>query len=257
MPLTFVYTLVSVLLVSSLALIGIFFLSVREETLRKMIFVFVSLAVGALLGDVFIHLIPEAFASGDSATISLLIIAGFLFFFVFEKLLHWHRGHEDEASEFHGVHDHPASIHPTGYIVLFSDGVHNFIDGIIIGVAFLASTHIGIATTIAIILHEIPQEIGDFGVLLHSGFRRGQALWFNFLSGILAVVGALTALIFGQSAETAIVWILPLAAGGFLYIAASDLTPELQKTKILHHSLIQLFVIAIGVASMLLLTFLE
>ncbi len=245
----YIYALLSTVIVSLVSLIGVFSLSVKEEFIRKYIFLFVSLAVGALLGDAFIHLIPESFEELANGTlIGLLVIVGLLLFFVLEKFLHWHH-HEDDIAENH--------IHPVGKLVLFSDGVHNFIDGIIIGVSFLISVPVGIATTLAVILHEIPQEIGDFGVLLHAGYSRRKALWFNFLSALMAVLGTLVAFILGEAGENLITWILPLAAGGFIYIAVADLIPELQKTKIVEHSFVQFLALALGVVLMVALTFLE
>ena len=218
---TYIYSFVSVIIVSLFSFIGVFALSIKEEILRKYIFVFISLAVGALLGDAFIHLIPEAFEHvGNNTLVSILIIVGVLIFFILEKFLHWHHHGEDTEQ-----------IHPVGKLILFSDGVHNFIDGIIIGVSFLVSVPVGIATTIAVILHEIPQEIGDFAVLLHSGYTKKRALWLNFLSALCSILGMILAFILGEAGEIFSLWILPIAAGGFIYVAVADLIPELHKTK--------------------------
>lgn len=249
MNISYVYGLIGVLFVSLVSLAGVFTLSIREDKIKKYVFILVSLAVGALLGDAFIHLIPEAFESSENPTmVSLLIIAGILAFFVLEKFLHWHHHGEDTEE------DH---VHPVGKLVLFSDGVHNFIDGIIIGTSFLASTSLGVATTIAVILHEIPQEIGDFAVLLHSGYTRKRALWLNFLSALMAVLGTVVAFLFGNLAETFSVMVLPLAAGGFIYIAVADLIPELHKTKVVKHSILQFGSLLIGVLLMFALLLVE
>jgi len=245
----YIYALLSTIVVSLVSLIGAFSLSVREEFIRRHIFLFVSLAVGALLGDAFIHLIPESLeALTNSASVSLLIIAGIFLFFIVEKFLHWHH-HSDDAERHH--------THPVGRLVLFSDGVHNFIDGLIIGVSFFISVPVGLATTLAVILHEIPQEIGDFAVLLHAGYTRRRALWLNFLSALTAIIGTLSAFILGETGESFTIWILPLAAGGFIYIAVADLIPELHKTKAIKHSLFQFLSLALGVVLMFALTFLE
>ena len=245
----YLYTLGSVLLVSAVSLVGICTLSLAEAQVRKYLFILVSLAVGALLGDALIHLIPEAFENSTSPTeISALIIGGILIFFILEKILHWH--HHEHADE-------EATIHPTGRLILLSDGVHNFIDGLIIAASFLVSVEVGIATTLAVILHEIPQEIGDFGVLIHSGYSTGKALWFNFLSALLAVVGALLALLLGSSSAVWTSWLVPVAAGGFIYIALSDLIPELHKTKVVGHSVLQLVAVLIGIGAMFILLALE
>jgi len=141
--------------------------------------------------------------------------------------------------------------------VLFSDGIHNFIDGIIIGASFILSTPIGVATTIAVVLHEIPQEIGDFAVLLHSGYSKTRALWLNFLSALVAILGLIFAFILNQTGAIVTLWFLPIAAGGFIYIAVADLIPELHKTKEVKRSALQLLVVIFGILAMLALTYLE
>lgn len=245
----YLYALISTVIVSLVSLIGIASLSIKEEAIRKYIFLFISLAVGALLGDVFLHLIPEAFeTAANGAYVGLLIVLGILFFFLVEKFLHWHH-HGDDIGERH--------VHPVGKLILFSDAVHNFIDGIVIGVSFLVSVPIGIATTLAVVLHEIPQEIGDFAVLLHSGYSRRRALWLNFLSGLAAVLGTLVAFAIGEAGEAFTMWVVPIAAGGFIYIAIADLMPELQKTKSVKYVGMQLVALILGVAAMFGLTFLE
>lgn len=249
MTIIYIYTLFSVILVSLISLVGVFTLSLNENTLRKYIFMFISIAVGALLGDAFIHIIPEAFENNANPTlISSLIITGIILFFILEKLLHWHHHGEKEESEI---------VHPVGKLVLLSDGVHNFLDGIIIGASFMISIPVGIATTIAVILHEIPQEIGDFAVLLHSGYTRQRALWLNFLSAFMAILGATIFFMLGEFAQTASSYLLPIAAGGFIYIAMSDLIPELHKAEQDKRSILQITAIIIGFLMMFVLTFLE
>ncbi len=246
----YLYALGSVILVSLVSLVGVFTLSLKEDILKKYIGIFISLAIGALLGDAFIHIIPEAFEqSSNILATSLLIIGGLFIFFILEKFLHWHHHGEDED-----MHE----IHPVGKLILFSDGVHNLIDGIIIGASFMISIPIGIATTIAVILHEIPQEIGDFAVLIHSGYSKKKALWLNFISALLAVVGVVLALLLGSLAEASVLWLLPIAAGGFIYIAVADLIPALHKHQENTRSIIfQIFTIIFGVILMLLLTLVE
>lgn len=249
-------TLLSVSLISIVSFIGVAALAVNARLLKNIIFVLVSLAVGALLGDAFIHLIPNSFAESSNTTYTGgLIIAGVLIFFIVEKLLHWHHLHSDHEHDTETLHDGRRhlpghTIHPTGYMILASDGFHNFLDGIIIGISFLAGVEIGIASTVAIILHEIPQEIGDFGVLLHSGFSRGKALLLNFASALLAVLGGVLALVLGSTVEAFVPFIVPVAAGGFLYIATADLIPELRKHARISQAVIQLAAIIVGVAAM-------
>jgi len=249
MATTYIYAFISVIIVSLVSLVGVFSLSFNDEIIKKYVGVFISLAIGALLGDAFIHLIPEALEKfSDKTLASLLIIAGIIIFLIIEKFLHWHH-HEDDTEKNH--------IHPVGKLVLFTDGFHNLIDGIIIGVSFLVSIPIGIATTLAVVLHEIPQEIGDFAVLIHSGYTKKRALWLNFLSALTAIIGVFIALIFGSVAETFTLWILPIAAGGFIYIAVADLIPELQKTKKIKYSISQILTMFFGILIMVALTLVE
>ncbi|MDD3662466.1 MAG: ZIP family metal transporter [Candidatus Pacebacteria bacterium] len=243
------YALGSVFIVSLVSFVGILFLSLKEDKLKKYTSIFISLAVGALLGGAFIHIIPESFESFDnSSSVGILIIIGILIFFILEKVLHWHHHGEDKEKK---------HIHPVGKLILLSDGVHNFVDGLIIGASFLLSVPLGIATTVAVILHEIPQEIGDFAVLLHSGYSRKKALLYNFISALMAVVGVLFVFIFGSIIDSFVGLILPIAAGGFIYISIADLIPELHKDKNLKHTILQILIGAVGVFSMMLLTLLE
>jgi zinc and cadmium transporter len=241
--LTYGLPLISVVVVSALSLIGIFTLSLKENALREGLFALVSLAVGALLGDAFIHLIPESFeTAANPALVPFAIIGGILIFFVIEKFLHWHHHHGLEASE--------PDVHPTGKMILVSDGVHNFLDGLIIGASYFVSVEVGMATTLAVILHEIPQEIGDFGVLLHAGYTKARALLMNFVSALLAIAGVGVAFLLGSSSEVFAAWLIPVAAGGFIYVAMTDLIPELHKNKRVSHSLIQIFAILLGILAM-------
>ena len=247
------YAFISVFGISAISLIGLAALSIQEQKLRKFIFLLVALAIGGLLGDAFIHLIPELLEeSADPAFASLLITAGIILFFIFEKLIGWHHHHEHKHP-----HPHEHRIKPLGKLILLSDGLHNFVDGMIIGTSYLVSIELGIASTIAIILHEIPQEIGDFGALLYAGYSKLRALWFNFLSALLAIVGVALVFLIGENAQSLIVWILPLAAGNFIYIATSDLLPELHKEHKLGKSILEICMIIIGIASMYLLVFFE
>mgnify|MGYP001559603344 FL=1 len=236
------YAFISVIIVSLISLVGVFSLSLKEEIVKKYTSLFISLAVGALLGNVFINLMPEIFEKfSNSISASLLIIAGILLSFVVEKFIHWHHHGEDKDE---------SNIHPAGKLILFNDGFHNLTDGIIIGVSFLVSIPIGIATTLAVVLHEIPQEIGDFAVLIHSGYDKKRALWLNFLSALTSVFGVFIALIFGSMAETFTLWVIPIAAGGFIYIAMADLIPELHKTKELKYSILQIIAVLVGILTM-------
>jgi len=243
------YTIFSVLLVSLVSLIGLMLFRVSEKRLRQAIFILVSLAVGGLFGDVFIHLLPESFCHAQGTlSVPLLILAGIFLFFILEKFLRWRHEHTIDASH---------QVHPVGYMNLLADGIHNLLDGMIIGASYLSGLSVGLATTMAVLLHEIPQEIGDYGILLHAGFSKARALFFNLLSASLSFVGALLALLLGPRFADFSAAMIPLTAGGFIYIAGSDLVPELHKESKPTQSLLQILLIAFGVSMMLLLTLIE
>ena len=234
---------------SLLSLIGLAFISVAEEKLKRIIFFMVSLAVGGLFGDAFIHLLPESFERiGSKLQASLFVLAGIFVFFVLEKFLLWRHQHVLES-------DHP--IHPVGYMNLLADGAHNFIDGVIIGASYDVSLHVGIATTLAVVFHEIPHELGNFFVLLYAGFTKRKALFFNFVSALFAILGTVMSLSIGSRVAEFSSIMLPLAAGGFIYIAGSDLVPELNKESTLGKSVVQMLAIGVGVGLMFVLVMLE
>jgi zinc and cadmium transporter len=246
---TFIYAFVSVLVVSLISLIGVFTLALKKETLQKILFFLISLAVGGLFGGAFLHLIPEVFESGLNSTVAaFLIIAGIFVFLMIEKVLHWRHCHETDC------HEHAKTL---GHMNLIGDSFHNFLDGVVIGAAYLVSLPVGIVATVAVILHEIPQEIGDFGVLIYSGFSVKKALFYNFLTGLIALVGLCAAFILGQVVHAYVNYIIPFAAGGFIYIAGSDLIPEIRKTMDKKKFALQLFGVALGLSLMALLGFLE
>jgi len=217
-----IYTIVSVLIVSFISLVGIITLSINSNKLKKILIYLISFSAGALFGDAFLHLLPEIVeASGEfTLQISLLTLTGIAIFFIVEKVIHWQHCHSPITD------DH---VHPFAIMNLVGDSVHNFIDGIIIGVSYLISIPAGIATTVAVALHEIPQEIGDFGVLLHGGFSKGKAILVNFITALGALLGAIVALIASKYVPSLELYLIPIAVGGFIYIAGSDLIPELHK----------------------------
>lgn len=255
------YSILSVLIVSLVSLIGLFTFSLRTEALKKIIFIIISLSIGALFGDVFIHIIPEVFAEGIlPQTFSISIIAGILVFFILEKFLRWHHSHEAhiECADCDPVElEEKQEKESLGAMILLADGLHNFLDGIIIGLSFLVSIPVGIATVIAVVLHEIPQEVSDFGLLLHAGFSRSRALFLNFLSALTAVAGVVLALLVGKALEEIISIGLAAAAGGFIYIAGSDLVPELHKVRDFKKSSIQVLAITVGFLLMFALLLIE
>lgn len=243
------YTLTSVFAVSLISLVGIVALLFRETLLKQILIYLVSFSAGSLLGDAFIHLLPEAAEKmGFGLNISLYVLSGVIMYFIVEKFIRWRHCHIPAAEE------HP---HPFSFMILFGDAVHNFIDGLIIGASYLVSFPIGITTTLAVIFHEIPQEIGDFGSLLHGGFSKSKALFFNLLSAIAAVLGAIIILILGSYVEGMTTFLVPFTAGGFIYVASADLIPELHKEVEIKKSILQLVFFIMGVLAMLSLIFLE
>lgn len=244
MELNWLYPIGSTVLVSVISLVGVFFLAFSTEKLSRIVFVLVSFAVGGLLGNVFFHLLPESYHLIDNqVTIALLVLGGVITLFILEKFLHWHHDHRV-------AHSHKALHAPYGYISLFADGFHNFTDGILIAAGWMAGPEIGIATTLAVVFHEIPQEISDYGILIHAGFSKAKALWLNFYAACAAIAGTLLTLALGTLIQGFSNFILPFAAGCFIYLAGSDLIPELHKDKSKRNSLIQLLAIIVGLILM-------
>ncbi|MCX7616292.1 MAG: ZIP family metal transporter [Patescibacteria group bacterium] len=248
----FFYSLGSVFLVSLISLIGIFTLYTNEEKLRKIITFLVSLAAGGLLGDAFIHLIPQSFERLDGKlTVPALVLVGILLFFILEKFIRWRHCHI-KTSENH--------LHPVAFMNIVGDSIHNFTDGVAIGASFLVSLPVGVATTLAVILHEIPQEMGDFGILIKWGLSAKKALFFNFLTALTSLAGVGLVFMIGDLSKYLSLILLPVIAGGFLYIAGSDLIPELHNNKCETHlfeSLVQLTGIVLGLVLMVLLSLME
>jgi zinc and cadmium transporter len=213
------WILASTFLVSMISLVGIFTLAIKENLLQKILFCLVGFSAGALLGGAFLHILPECLENNSATVVFSYLILGIIIFFMLERFLHWRHCHEE------GV----CKTHAFTYLTLIGDGFHNFMDGMVIAVSFTASFQIGLVTTLAIILHEIPQELGDFAILIYGGFSRKKALLFNFASALMAVVGALVGYFISETLHSFTNFILPLTAGGFIYIATSDLIPELHK----------------------------
>ena len=243
------YSLTSVLVVSLLSFIGVLFLAVKKSILQKLLLFLVSFAAGGMLGGAFIHLLPEAIDQlGVGFNFSLSVLGGILAFFILEKFIAWRHCHIPTSRQ------HP---HPLALMNLVGDAFHNFIDGVIIAASFMVSFPLGIVTSLAVVFHEIPQEIGDFGVLVYGGFSKVKALFFNFASALTAILGAVLTLILGSRLVGVIPLIIPFTAGGFLYIAGSDLIPELHKETNLLKSGVQLLGLLLGIGLMVALSFSE
>lgn len=222
MSFPFVLSIISVALSSIISLIGLLTFPFDQKKVQSITLLFVAFAVGALLGDTFLHLLPSV---GISLTTSLVLLSGIIVSFVIDSFLNWNHFIN------HKPHDKKYKIQTFAIMNLFGDGVHNFIDGLIIGTAYALSIPVGIATTIAVIFHEIPQEISDFTILLHGGFSKRRALLFNFLIALISFLGLGLSFVISKSAETLFTFLVPFAAGCFLYIACSTLIPLLQKEK--------------------------
>ena len=218
------YALISTIAVSIISLIGVSLFALKTEKLQKILLLLVCFSVGALLGNAFFHLVPESYFHIESPKLtSWLIIAGFMLFFLVEQLLHTHQAANPAVS---------FRVKPYGYLSLYADGIHNFTDGILIGAAWMFSPELGLATTITVILHEIPQEISDFGILLKAGFSKKKAILYNFIVATTAILGTILALWLGHEVEHFSIYVLPVAAGGFVYLASTSLLPEvLRNTK--------------------------
>ena len=189
-----------------------------------------------MLGAAFLDLIPEAIEGEINGFIFMYILGGIILFFVLEKFLYWSHCHEGKCD-----------IHAFSYLNLFGDGIHNFIDGVIIATSFLSSVSLGTVTTLAIIFHEVPQELGDFSILVYGGFSRKKALFYNYLCSLTAVLGALAGYFFSSQFASVNSYVLAFAAGGFIYISCSDLIPELHKERNLKLSLLQVILILLGI----------
>ena len=229
--------LLSVLALSVASLAGALTLSLGQGRLERVIFLLVAFAVGAMLGGAFLHLIPESYETlGGGPETGLLVLAGVLAFFVLEKFLHWRHQHgapEAIAGATGHTHAHPAAggegSAPFALVALVGSAAHNLIDGAVVAAAYLVSIPTGVVTTLAVMLHEIPQEIGNFGVLVYGGYSPRRALLYNFAAGLVGLVGAGLVLTLGRHVEGLADALLPVTAGAFLYIAGSDLIPELNR----------------------------
>ena len=229
----------SSIVIALLSIVGIFALSLKEKLLKRIVLGLVALSAGALMGGAFLHLLPEAAAEIEGVMAYALVLVGFALFYILERYLYWHHCHKNHCPK-----------HVFRYLNLVGDGIHNFVDGLIIAVSFIASVPLGIATALAVAAHEIPQEIGDFGVLVYGGFTKYKALVYNFIAALMIVPGAIVGYLLSGAVMEYAVFILPIAAGGFIYIAATDLTPELQKVRDIKKSLAIFLIFLIGIGFM-------
>ena len=247
-----IWIIASITVVSLISFVGIFMLMLGKK-IKIIIPFLVSLAVGGMLGGAFFHIIPESFEKIGNKTFTWITL-GIIIFFILEKLL-WH--HHSHCAEKHHAKDMQKciKIRPVGWIIIIGDGIHNLTDGFVIAAAYLVDFKLGIITTMAVILHEIPQELGDFGILIQSGFTIKKAFIWNFISSLAALLGGLIIIILGFTShiETLSVILVSIAAGGFIYIATADLIPHLHEETSIKNSLIQLLGITIGLLALTLI----
>lgn len=219
----FWWILISTTGISLMSLAGVLVLFFKDDFLQKIILRLVAFSAGSLIGGAFLHMIPESLNElNNNSLVFIWVIIGFSIFFLLEQFIHWHHCHTLECQ-------HKEYTKPTAYLILMADGLHNFIDGLAIAGAFLFDVRIGLITALVVATHEIPQELGDFGVLINSGWKKSRALLFNLISGLTAVLGGLAVYFIAQDIQ--VDFLLPLSAGGFIYIASSDLIPEVK-----HHA---------------------
>jgi len=233
------WILLATIINSLVALAGVLTLWCKEDTLKRMVYILVAFSAGTLLSGALLHLAAESIEVIGANSAFLYMLAGFSVFFLMEKFLFWHHCHEGKCE-----------VHPYTYLILFGDGIHNFVDGLIIAASFFVNPAFGIITTLIIIAHEFPQELGDFGILIHGGIPKKKALLYNFGSQMTAILGGLIGfLLSGFSGFTG--YLLPFAAGGFVYIAASDLIPELHKEIDKKKSILAFVMFFVGILFML------
>jgi zinc and cadmium transporter len=228
------------LLMSAIALVGGVTLVLAERTLQRILLPLVAFAAGSLLGGAFFHMIPVGLAAGTSdVTVYGLVLAGFAAFFGLEQFLHWHHCHRADT----------ACKQPLTYLILIGDGLHNFLGGLAVAGTFLIDIRLGVVTWLAAAAHEVPQELGDFGVLVHGGWERRKALFYNVLSALTFLAGGLIA--YAASFRLDMSFLVPFAAGNFIYIGAADLIPEVKAHADLQANILHFAAFTLGVALML------
>ncbi len=247
---TLLWIIGATLLISLISFIGVFTLSFRKEFLKKALLVLVAFAAGTLIGVSLFDLVPEAIELGGSSG-SLYVVVGIIVFFAVERFVGWHHSHHQEDIDPKGYKEHHHDHNkPFVYTVLASEAVHNFIDGTLIAASFLVDPVLGIASTIAVAAHEIPQEIGDFAILLHGGLKTRTALLYNFVVAITAIVGGVLTFFLSSAIENLTPLLVGVAGGGFLYLALVDLIPEIHKEKNWKKSVVQFVFLIIGIVIM-------
>ena len=241
---TLIAIILATFLITLCVWVAVLFMFFKKEVLNKILIFLVSLSAGALMGGAFLHLLPEAAEVIEIDLLFEIFLISFITFFLIEKVLHWRHCHKSDCP-----------VHTFGYMNLIGDSIHNFIDGLMIASVFMLDLKLGIATTVAVAIHEIPQEIGDYGVLIYAGFRRKIALILNYAVALTVVLGGIAGYFLFSYLENVLPYLMPFAAGGFVYIAASDLMPEIKKESNLKKSIISFLVFVFGILIMYLTKF--
>lgn len=257
-----------IFIISLISLVGVFMISLKEKTLDRILFILIAFATGTILATALFDLIPEAIhnleelnidgAAIAESSVFFFIILGFVIFFIINRFIYWFHGHAHEHENKMVCYENiiegenqllqkDTQIKSFALLNLFGDGLHNLLDGIVMMVAFLNSIPLGIIITLAVAFHELPQEIGDFGVLVFGGFSKKKALIFNFLSALIAMLGGLFAFLVSGINETFNLFVLAFSGGGFLYLASTELLPELLDQKNLKKSIIQALIFIFGI----------
>lgn len=228
------------------SLVGIYALSLKEKTLHNILLVLIAFSAGSILGAAYFDLLPAALELVDESIVFTQITLGFVLFFFLERFIYWYHGHGHETDIPTEIGDRKVTK-SFAYLNLIGDGIHNFVDGMIIAISFLIGFPVGLATTIAVTFHELPQEIGDYGILVYAGFKRGRALLLNFVVALAVVLGGIFAIFFIETVEALSGFLLAFSAGGFIYLAASELIPELHGEKKFKRSVIQFILFILGI----------
>lgn len=236
-----------IFVISLLGLSGGILLIYREKWAKLISKYLITFAIGSLLGVAFLDLLPESINLTQSPeTILIFSLAGIFVFYLLEKTLLWYHHHSIEHI-WHGKHPPEEKAHPVGYLITFGDALHNFIDGLIIAAGFLVDFRLGITTSIAVLVNEIPQEIGEFAILLHAKFSKSKIILYSLIAQMTAIIGALIGFFYLPLFQNLEAYLLAFAAGGFIYIASTDLLPETHREKNLGKSLVQVLLLVLGV----------
>jgi len=229
-------------------LVGIYALSLKEKTLHSILLILVAFSAGSILGAAYFDLLPEAIELFEEKSVVFIYITfGFVLFFFLERFIYWYHGHGHEADISVKTAERAANK-GFAYLNLIGDGIHNFVDGMVIAASFLIGFSVGLATTVAVIFHELPQEMGDYGILVYAGFKRRRALFLNFVVALAVILGGISAVFFIETVEALSGLLIAFSAGGFIYLASSELIPKLHEEKSFKKSVVQFVMFILGIS---------